>query len=259
MFESAASAVAAATDVQVAVAAESWPGRRPIRVRMGLHTGEALVSGGTYVGYSVHHAARIVEMGHGGQTLLSAATAGLVEHDLPDGVRLRALGEIAIADADRPQRLFQLDIEGLRTEFPTLRVWQLVLTPTERLVERADELATLAELVESAYVGAGRFGVIVGDAGIGKTTLVSEVRLAAELRGMEVLQARGGELEHDFSYGIVRQLFESRLAAIPPEERHKALGGSASISDQLFEEGHPHRRGSGPSTRRSRCFTGCTG
>ena len=102
-------------------------------------------------------------------------------------------GEMAIADADRPQRLFQLDIEGLRAEFPALRVWQLVLTPTpERLVERADELATLAELVESAYVGAGRFGVIVGDAGIGKTTLVSEVRLAAELRGMEVLQARVG-------------------------------------------------------------------
>jgi class 3 adenylate cyclase/tetratricopeptide (TPR) repeat protein len=247
VFESAASAVAAATDIQVAVAAESWPGRRPISVRMGLHTGEALVSGGTYVGYSVHHGARIVEMGHGGQTLLSAATAGLVEHDLPDNVRLRALGEIAIADADRPQRLFQLDIEGLRTEFPTLRVWQLVLTPTpERLVERADELATLAELVESAYVGAGRFGVIVGDAGIGKTTLVSEVRLAAELRGMEVLQARGGELEHDFSYGIVRQLFESRLAAIPPEERHKALGGSASISDQLFEEGASASEGFGP-------------
>ena len=247
VFESAASAVAAATDVQVAVAAESWPGRRPIRVRMGLHTGEALVSGGTYVGYSVHHGARIVEMGHGGQTLLSAATAGLVQHDLPDGVRLRALGEIAIADADLPQRLFQLDIEGLPTEFPALRVWQLVLTPTpERLVERADELATLTELVESAYVGAGRFGVIVGDAGIGKTTLVSEVRLAAELRGMEVLQARGGELEHDFSYGIVRQLFESRLAAISPEERRKALGGSAAIADQLFEEGAPASEGFGP-------------
>ena len=212
------------------------------------------MSGGTYVGYSVHHAARIVEMGHGGQTLLSAATAGLVEHDLPDGVRLRALGEIAIADADRPQRLFQLDIEGLRTEFPTAGC-----SGHQPRSVSSNAPTSCWPSSSSRRVGAGRFGVIVGDAGIGKTTLVSEVRLAAELRGMEVLQARGGELEHDFSYGIVRQLFESRLAAIPPEERHKALGGSASISDQLFEEGHPHRRGSGPSTRRSRCFTGCTG
>ncbi len=186
-------------------------------------------------------------MGHGGQTLLSETTAGLVEHELPGGVGLRSLGEIAIADSDRPQRLFQLDMEGLRTEFPPLRVWQLVLTASpERLVERGDELATLTELVESAYVGAGRFGVIVGDAGIGKTTLVSEVRLAAELRGMEVLQARGGELEHDFSYGIVRQLFESRLAAASLEERRKALGGSAAIADQLFEEGATPSEGFGP-------------
>jgi tetratricopeptide (TPR) repeat protein len=247
VFESAASAVAAATAVQLAVAAESWPGRRTIRVRIGLHTGEALVSGGTYVGYSVHHGARIVEMGHGGQTLLSATTAGLVQHDLPDGARLRQLGEIAIADADMPQRLFQLDIEGLPTEFPALRVWQLVLTPTpERLVERAGELATLTELVESATVGVGRFGVIVGDAGIGKTTLVSEVRLAAELRGMDVLQARGGELEHDFSYGIVRQLFESRLADASADERGEMLAGSAAIANQLFEEGAPASEGFGP-------------
>ena len=245
VFESAGEAVQAAADAQRALAAEPWPTRRPIGVRMGLHTGDALVRGGTYVGYAVHHAARIGEMGHGGQTLLSEATAALVQHDLPDGSTIRSLGEVGILDADRPQRLYQLEIDGMRTEFPPLRAWQLVLSPTrERIVERMDELATLVELVDYAYGGAGRFGVIVGDAGIGKTTLVSEVRLAAEVRGMDVLQARGGELEHDFSYGIVRQLFESRLSS--PEQRSQALVGSAAIAKQLFEEGGSQSEGFGP-------------
>ena len=247
VFESAGEAVQAAADAQRALAAEPWPTRRPIGVRMGLHTGDALVRGGTYVGYAVHHAARIGEMGHGGQTLLSEATAALVQHDPPGGSRIRSLGEVGILDADRPQRLFQLEIDGLRTEFPPLRAWQLVLSPTrERIVERMDELATLVELVDSAYGGVGRFGVIVGDAGIGKTTLVSEVRLAAEVRGMDVLQARGGELEHDFSYGIVRQLFDSRLAGASADERRQALAGSAAIANQLFEESASQSEGFGP-------------
>ena len=246
VFESAGEAVQAAADAQRALVAEPWPTRRPIGVRMGLHTGDALVRGGTYVGYAVHHAARIGEMGHGGQTLLSEATAALVQHDPPGGSRIRSLGEVGILDADRPQRLFQLEIDGMRTEFPPLRAWQLVLSPTrERIVERMDELATLVELVDSAYGGVGRFGVIVGDAGIGKTTLVSEVRLAAEVRGMDVLQARGGELEHDFSYGIVRQLFDSRLAGASADERRQALAGSAAIANQLFEESASQSEGFG--------------
>jgi class 3 adenylate cyclase/tetratricopeptide (TPR) repeat protein/DNA-binding CsgD family transcriptional regulator len=238
VFQSAEDALEAVTESQRALAAEPWPTRRPIGVRMGLHTGEALVRGGTYVGYAVHHAARIGDMGHGGQALLSEATAALVRHDLTASVRLRSLGEVAIADADRPQHLYQLEIEGLRMDFPPLRVKQRrVLTPTpERIVERSDELATLGELVDAAHGGFGRFGVIVGNAGIGKTTLVSEVRLAAELRGMAVLQARGSELEHDFSYGIVRQLFEPRIAGASFDERREILAGSAAIADQLFEE-----------------------
>jgi class 3 adenylate cyclase len=81
VFQCAADALAAVTESQRALAAEPWPTRRPIGVRMGLHTGEALVRGGTYVGYAVHHAARIGDMGHGGQALLSEATAALVRTD----------------------------------------------------------------------------------------------------------------------------------------------------------------------------------
>jgi class 3 adenylate cyclase len=235
-FRSAEAAVAATADAQRALAAESWPGGKPVLVRMGVHTGEALLRNGAYVGYAIHHGARIADMGHGGQVLVSSATAALVERDLPAGVRLKSLGEVAIADADRPQRLYQLEIEGLRNEFPALRARQRrVLAPTpERLLERGDELTLLADAVEAAAAGSGRFSAIVGDAGIGKTTLAREVRGAAELRGLEVLHARGGELEHEFSYGIVRQLFEPRLAAASPAERRELVTGPAALAERLF-------------------------
>jgi tetratricopeptide (TPR) repeat protein/DNA-binding CsgD family transcriptional regulator len=187
-------------------------------------------------------------MGHGGQVLVSSATAALVERDLPAGVRLKSLGEVAIADADRPQRLYQLEIEGLRNEFPALRARQRrVLAPTpERLLERGDELTLLADAVEAAAAGSGRFSAIVGDAGIGKTTLAREVRGAAELRGLEVLHARGGELEHEFSYGIVRQLFEPRLAAASPAERRELVTGPAALAERLFEGTGVEAAASGP-------------
>jgi class 3 adenylate cyclase len=238
VFQSAVAAVAAAADAQQALAAEPWPARAPVRVRMGLHTGEALLRATGYVGYAIHHAARIGDMGHGGQVLLSAATTALVAHDLPANVRVRSLGEVPIADADAPQHVYQLDIDTLRSDFPALRMKQRrALVPvSNRLLERADELALLAGLVEPAHGGSGRFAVVVGDAGIGKTTLLREARNAAELRGMQILQARGGELEHEFSYGIVRQLFEARIGKAAPEERRRAFAGAAGLAERLFDE-----------------------
>ncbi|HZD87624.1 MAG TPA: AAA family ATPase [Gaiellaceae bacterium] len=238
VFRSAAAAVAAAAEAQRALAAEPWRVSSPVRVRMGVHTGEALVRATGYVGYAIHHAARISDMGHGGQVLLSAATAALVEHDLPEHVRLRSLGEVAIADADGPQRVYQLEIDDLRSDFPALRAKQRrALVPTsDRLLERADELALLATLVETARSGSGRFAVVVGDAGIGKTTLLREARNTARLHGMDVLQARGGELEHEFSYGIVRQLFEPRIGTAAPHERPTVFAGAAGLAERLFDE-----------------------
>ena len=129
-------------------------------------------------------------------------------------------------------------IEGLRSDFPPLRVKEpRALAPTaERLLERSGDVAVLERAVEAANAGSGRFAVILGEAGIGKTTLVREVRRAAELRGMDILHARGAELEHDFSYGVVRQLFEPRLAIASPDERRKILSGSAALAERLFEE-----------------------
>ena len=92
-----------------------------MRVRIGLHTGEAGRSDEGYVGFAVHKAARIGDLGHGGQILLSATTAALVEHELPEGVRLRDLGEAALDRARAPERLFQLDDRGPAVGVPAPR------------------------------------------------------------------------------------------------------------------------------------------
>lgn len=120
-FARARDAVAAAVAAQLRLAAHAWPGGSTLRVRMSLHTGEPVVGEEGYVGIDVVRAARICSAGHGGQVLLSAPTAALVGTSLPDGVRERDLGEHRLKDIDRPERIYQLDVDGLPSSFPPLR------------------------------------------------------------------------------------------------------------------------------------------
>jgi YVTN family beta-propeller protein len=120
-FARARDAVAAAVAAQRSLAAQPWPNGVSVRVRMGLHTGEPLVGGERYVGMGVNRGARICAAGHGGQVLLSNTTRELVEDDLADDVRLLDLGEHELKDLKRPERIFQLEIEGLPSSFPPLR------------------------------------------------------------------------------------------------------------------------------------------
>ena len=121
-FTRAKDAVLAAAAGQRALASHVWPGGATVRVRMGIHTGEADVTVDRYVGLSVHRAARISALGHGGQVLVSPTTAGLLEDEgtLP-GISLRRLGEYRLKDIERPIRIFQLDVKGLRSSFPPLK------------------------------------------------------------------------------------------------------------------------------------------
>src|SRR5215471_20324725 len=111
-FRSGSDAVAAAADAQRALAGHAWPSDARIRVRMGLHTGDAIIGDEGYIGLAVHHGARIGAAGHGGQVLLSSITARLVAHQLPEGVELRDVGERALRDLDAPEQLFELVIDG---------------------------------------------------------------------------------------------------------------------------------------------------
>src|SRR5437660_523466 len=120
-FARATDALAAAAAMQRALAEHGWPAGITVRVRIGLHTGEPLLTADGYIGLDVHHAARIMSAGHGGQILISQTTRDLVEHDLPEGVRLRDIGEHRLKDLGRKSHLFQLVIAGMPADFPPLR------------------------------------------------------------------------------------------------------------------------------------------
>ena len=91
------------------------------RVRMGLHTGEPSVLEEGYHGIGLHRGARIMSAAHGGQVLVSSATAELIQDDLPGGVTLRDLGRQPLKDIDRPEHLYQLVADGLQAQFPPAR------------------------------------------------------------------------------------------------------------------------------------------
>ena len=239
-FRSAGTAVAAAAAAQQAMVAHDWPEDGAMRVRVGLHTGEASVSDEGYVGVAVHQAARIGDLGHGGQILVSRTTAALVEHDLPRGLHLRGLGETRVPGLERPEPIFQLVVEGLPDRFPPLGARRPSAAPPRpegpTLLEREGELAALHAYVDAAAAGAGRLIAIEGRAGIGKTRLLQEARAIAADAGIQVLTARGGELEQEFAYGIVRQLFEPVLAAATTAEREELLNGAASLAAAVFDD-----------------------
>jgi DNA-binding NarL/FixJ family response regulator/class 3 adenylate cyclase len=119
VFEEPAGAVEAAIASQRAHARHSWPGGASLKVRMGLHTGEPALEEGDYVGIDLHRAARICSVGHGGQMLLSEATKNLVADGLD--AEFRDLGEHPLKGIDPPERIFQLVVPDLPSEFPPLR------------------------------------------------------------------------------------------------------------------------------------------
>ncbi|MGE5465209.1 MAG: BTAD domain-containing putative transcriptional regulator, partial [Syntrophothermus sp.] len=120
-FARALDAVQCAAEAQRMLASHSWPHDEPVRVRMGLHTGEPLIASTGYVGMDVHRAARIGDSGHGGQILLSTTTRELVIQDLPGGLKIQDLGEHRLKDMKFPTPIFQLVVEGMPAEFPPLK------------------------------------------------------------------------------------------------------------------------------------------
>ncbi len=170
VFPRAREAVTAAVAGQRALAEHPWPDGQQVRVRIGMHTGEAALADGRYVGLAVHRAARISAAGHGGQILLSSSTRDVVEDDLPSGERLVDLGESRLKDVPRPERVFQLVAEGLPSEFPPLKT-----------VEEQELADAAAEAVLGPSWLRQRRRLLVPLAGI--AALVAVVAAVALLRG----------------------------------------------------------------------------
>jgi predicted ATPase/class 3 adenylate cyclase len=179
-FAQPSAALVGAAAGQRALTLNDWPKGFELCVRMGVHSGEASMQGGKYVGVAVHRAARICAAAHGGQILVSQTTADLCADEELDAISLRDLGLHRLKDLTEPQRLYQLVGEALAGEFPSLRTLEnrptnLPIQPTA-LIGRQKELKELDGLLKRDTV---RLVTLTGPGGTGKTRLA--LQLAAEL------------------------------------------------------------------------------
>jgi class 3 adenylate cyclase/tetratricopeptide (TPR) repeat protein len=182
-FAGAKQAVLCALEIQRALAAHQWPAGAPVRVRIGIHTGQAVPAGGSYTGLAVHRAARICAAAAGGQVLVSQATQTIIEDEEEDpGFTLVDLGERELKDLDRPVRLFQLAAPGLEAPVPSpagrpgggaAAATRTLPRDIASFTGRQRELAELVGAVAGAAGPGGVVGVhaIGGMAGVGKTAL----------------------------------------------------------------------------------------
>jgi class 3 adenylate cyclase len=172
VFTAAVDAITACADAQRGLTDHKWPADGPVRVRMGLHTGEGRLGGDDYVGLDVHRAARIAAAGHGGQVLVSETTHSLAVDKLPDRLTLRDLGAHRLKDFDEPQHVYQLVLADVPYEFPPIRSLEIPTNLPVRLttfVGRERELAEIIQLLDSA-----RLVTLTGPGGTGKTRLAQK-------------------------------------------------------------------------------------
>ena len=180
VFSSPKACVAAVTQMQQALATHPWPAGERVRVRMGVHTGEAAKTPTGLVGLDVHRAARVAAVAYGGQVLLSETAAALVRGSLPAGTTLKNLGAHRLKDLGRPEQIFQLDAAGLQAEFPPLRslghpaLQNNLPAQLATFIGRDGELSEVRALVRSC-----RLVTLTGAGGSGKTRLC--LQAAAEL------------------------------------------------------------------------------
>jgi predicted ATPase/class 3 adenylate cyclase len=174
VFPSARDAIAAAVDGQRALGAEAWPPDAEIRVRMGLHAGEATRAGGSLVGLDINRAARIAAAANGGQIVVSDAIRGLTSAGLPDGVSLRSLGSHRLKDLGEPQALHQVVADRLATEFPPIR--SIDARPNNLPTQLTSFVGRETELEEAGrLLAANRLVTMTGPGGTGKTRLSLQV------------------------------------------------------------------------------------
>jgi class 3 adenylate cyclase len=182
-FHIAVDAVRAAVEAQRMLYAEAWfPA--PLKVRMGIHSGTAQVSevvdrSGGYTGYTaLARTSRLLSAGNGGQVLISLAAAELVRDELPEDVSIRDLGERRLKDLIRPERIYQLLVPDLPSDFPPLRTLEAyhhnLPTQMTTFIGREKEMTEIKEAIQDH-----RLVTLTGAGGTGKTRLALQV--AADL------------------------------------------------------------------------------
>ncbi len=171
VFSSSKDCVAAAADMQRSLGAHSWPDGEQLKVRMGIHTGEAQQTAAGLVGLDVHRGARISSAAHGGQVLLSETTLSVVRDSMPEGVSYRDLGMHRLKDLGRPQQIFQLVIDGVENDFAPIRSLENpklrnnLPAQLSSFIGRETQLAEVKALVEDS-----RLVTLTGAGGIRQDT-----------------------------------------------------------------------------------------
>jgi predicted ATPase/class 3 adenylate cyclase len=212
-FPYARDAVAAAAAGQRALAEHPWE-HQPIKVRVGLHTGEPMQTDGLYAGLDVHQAARLMSAAHGDQVLLSARTADLVDGEVD--VELIDLGEHRLKDLIAPQRLYQLGA-GVFPPLKTISNTNLP-HPASSFVGREREVAEIVARVEAG----ARLLTLTGPGGSGKTRLAIEA---------------AAELVPEYPAGVVWiGLASLREAALVSEAIAQALGARNGLAERIAEQ-----------------------
>lgn len=179
VFVDPLAAVEAALAIQRGLASLDWDGD-PIRVRIGVHTGNGVLGGDDYVGVDVHRASRIAASAHGGQIVVSEVTANLLESRLPGEVRTEPLGRFRLSGFVEPTAVLQLSAEGLQTAFPPLRAPRAesrLPVPLTEFVGRAHDIDVGLEVLAEH-----RLLTLTGPGGTGKTRLSLEIARRAEVR-----------------------------------------------------------------------------
>jgi predicted ATPase/class 3 adenylate cyclase len=179
-FDRPTHAVAGAISIQRALGSETWPTGTDVRIRIGLHSGEAEMREGNYYGSSVSRTARLRALAWGGQVLLSRATVSLVQDNLPAGASLTDLGPQSLKGFETQENVYQLLHPDIEREFPPLQARESapnnlpVLLTT--FVGRTEEMAVVKDLLSRS-----RLVTLTGTGGAGKTRLAIEA--AKEMLG----------------------------------------------------------------------------
>jgi class 3 adenylate cyclase len=228
-FASPADAARCAVVAQRELAAAAWPDGVQVRVRMGLHTGEGLLGGDSYLGLDVNRAARIADAAHGGQVLVSSATRALVERRLPPATRLRDLGEHRLRDLTQPERVHQLAIDGLEQDFPPPRTIEgrpnNLPAQLTRFIGRGEEIARIRELLD-----ANRLVTLTGIGGTGKT------RLALQVAEDSLTEFRDGVFVVDLSAVDDPELVPTSIAAALHVREEAGSDAAGRLKEHLRDQ-----------------------
>jgi predicted ATPase/class 3 adenylate cyclase len=253
-FSSPSACVAATIEMQRALADHRWPGGELLRVRMGVHTGEASSASIGLVGFQIHRAARIAAVSNGGQVVLSASTTEMVRDSMPEGSTVRDLGLHWLKDLGRSEELYQLVVDGLSNDFPPLRT-KRGKNPTNLTESASSFVGREAEIDEVVnLLGRHRMVTLAGPGGAGKTRLATKVGMTvlrdtqdgvwmAELSSVTDTESVAAEVVSQL--GIATQpgkgALESLVEVLASQERlvildncEHVLDGSAATADAIL-------------------------